>query len=87
MKQMLKHDFMAEILTVNKDCFKFRSFFSHLDESRYEESALVAIIKLLPVVLNKLPCSFPALFTASCHSPDYRHSVLRTDVFLPGQRP
>ena len=54
----------------------------YLDESWYEEAALVAVVQFLPVVLDKLPGSFPALFTASCDATDYWHGVLGTNLFL-----
>lgn len=63
-----------------------RSFGFYLDEPWYEEAALVAVVKLLPVVLDKLPGGFPAVFTASCHAADYWHGVLRTNLFLSGRR-
>lgn len=62
------------------------SFGFYLDEPWYEEAALVAVVKLLPVVLDKLPGGFPAVFTASCHAADYWHGVLRTNLFLSGRR-
>lgn len=59
----------------------------HLDESWYEEAALVTVMKFFPVVLNKFPCSFAPLFAASSYAPDYRHSVLGTNLLLKIPQP
>lgn len=59
----------------------------HLDESWYEEAALVTVMKFFPVVLNKFPSSFASLFAASSDAPDYRHSVLGTNLLLKIPQP
>lgn len=59
----------------------------HLDESWYEEAALVTVMKFFPVVLNEFPCSFAPLFAASSYAPDYRHSVLGTNLLLKIPQP
>lgn len=55
---------------------------AHLNESRDEESTLVAVMKLLPVISDKLPSCFAAVLAAPGHAADHRHGVLWTNIIL-----
>ena len=54
----------------------------YLDKPWYEKATLVTVVKLLPVILDKLPSSFPSVFTAPSDTPNNRNCVLRTHFLL-----
>lgn len=59
---------------------------AHLNESRYEESTLVAVIKLLPVIADKFPGCLAAILAAPGHTTDHGHGVLGTNILLHTQQ-